>query len=199
MTADGAGRPAVFLDRDGVVLKEAGFLIDSAKIRIAPGVPGALARLQRAGFELVIVTNQTAIARGLASEDRVAEIHRIVASRVEAEGGGAIRGFYVCPHHPSADLAEYRVACQCRKPRPGLLLRAAEELGLALRRSFMVGDRVTDIAAGARAGCRTVLVRAGGGYLEPPIETVEPLEPELRAHHVCDDLPAAADWILETA
>jgi D-glycero-D-manno-heptose 1,7-bisphosphate phosphatase len=196
MTPDGAGRPAVFLDRDGVLLDESGFLVDAAQIRIVPGAPAALARLGRAGFELVVVTNQTVVARGLASEDRVTEIHRVLAARLASEGGAAISGFYVCPHHPSASVAEYRLACGCRKPRPGLLFRAAEELGLDLGRSYMVGDRITDVAAGARAGCRTALVRAGGAYLQPPIETVEPLDPDIRADHVCDDLPAAADWIL---
>ena len=194
MSTDG-GRPAVFLDRDGVVIEEAGLLVDAARIRIAPGVPAALARLGNAGFELVVVTNQTVVARGLTSEEGVAEIHRAVAERLAAEGGAVVSGFYVCPHHPSADVAAYRLACECRKPRPGLILRAAEELRLDLRSSFMVGDRITDIAAGARAGCRTVLIRAGG-YLEPPIETLEPLEPDIRADHVCDDVPAAVDWIL---
>jgi D-glycero-D-manno-heptose 1,7-bisphosphate phosphatase len=193
-----ADRSAVFLDRDGVILEERGFVIDPEDIRILPGVPQALARLQRAGLELVVVTNQTAVARGLMSEDRVAEIHGVIASRLAAGGGARIAGFYVCPHHPRADVPEYRVACDCRKPRPALILRAAAELGLDVRASFMVGDRVTDIAAGARAGCRTVLVRTGA-HLAPPIDVVEPLEPGLSADHECDDLPAAADWILETA
>jgi D-glycero-D-manno-heptose 1,7-bisphosphate phosphatase len=192
------GRPAVFLDRDGVILEEAGFVTDPEDIRILTGVAQALERLQRAGFELVVVTNQTAIARGLVSEDRVAQVHQLLRSRLEQATGARIGGFYVCPHHPSADLAEYRVACDCRKPRPGLLLRAASELGLDLRGSFMVGDRVTDIAAGARAGCRTVLVRTGA-HLEPPIEVVEPLEPDLAADFECDDLPEAVNWITKMA
>jgi D-glycero-D-manno-heptose 1,7-bisphosphate phosphatase len=197
VSPDAAGQPAVFLDRDGVILEEDGFVVDANRIRILPGAPQALARLTRAGFELVVVTNQTAVARGLASEDRVAEIHGLLTSRLAAEGAH-IAGFYVCPHHPSADIPEYRVACECRKPRPGLILRAAHELDLDVRRSFMVGDRVTDIAAGARAGCRTVLVRTGA-HLEPPIELVEPLELGLGADHECADLDAATDWILETA
>lgn len=172
-------------------------MVDAAGIRIAPGASGALERLERAGFQLVVVTNQTVIARGLAGEDRVAEIHGLLTSRLAAEGAH-LAGVYVCPHHPSADVPEYRIACECRKPRPGLILRAADELGLDVRRSFMVGDRVTDIAAGASAGCRTVLVRTGA-HLEPPIELVEPLDPGVSADHECDDLQAAADWILETA
>jgi D-glycero-D-manno-heptose 1,7-bisphosphate phosphatase len=194
VTAGSRRKRAVFLDRDGVILDEVGLLTDPRDIRIAAGAPEALTRLRGAGFELVVVTNQTVVARGLASEGRVAEIHRLVAARL-AERGAAISAFYVCPHHPSADLEAYRVACDCRKPRPGLLLRAADELGLDLERSFMIGDRITDVAAGARVGCRTVLVRTGA-HLAPVIETVEPLDPTLSADHVCNDVVEAVDWIL---
>lgn len=197
MQSDEAGRPAIFLDRDGVILEEGGFVLDPDDLRIVPGAPEALGRLERAGFELVVVTNQAAVARGLTGEDKVAEIHGLLTSRLAAEGAH-IAAIYVCPHHPSADVPEYRIICDCRKPRPGLILRAADELGLDVRTSFMIGDRVTDIAAGASAGCRTVLVRTGA-HLEPTIELVEPLDPDLRPDHACDDLRAAVDWILEAA
>lgn len=196
MAAAGTAR-AVFLDRDGVILVENGFVVEPAGIRVAPDAPEALARLRENGFDLVVVTNQSAVARGLASEERVRAVHERLGEMLAAAGAD-VRAFYVCPHHPSADVAAYRVACDCRKPRPGLLLRAAAELGIDLAASVMVGDRLSDVAAGRRAGCRTVLVRTGA-HLEPPIELLEPLEPDLAADHVCDTLGEAAAWILASA
>ena len=115
---------------------------------------------------------------------------------LEQAGGPHLDGFYFCPHHPNATLSEYQVDCDFRKPRPGLLSRAAREHNLILAASFMVGDRITDIIAGARAGCRTVLIQTGE-HQAPPIETVEPLDELVQPDHVCADLRAAAEWILE--
>jgi D-glycero-D-manno-heptose 1,7-bisphosphate phosphatase len=188
-------RRAVFLDRDGVLIEDKGLLVDPAEMRILPGAFEATRKLSDAGFALVAVTNQPVIARGLATEQVIAEIHVRLAACIEAEGGGSIAGFYFCPHHPNADLPEYRIDCDCRKPRPGLLLEAAADLRLDLRRSVMVGDRMTDVAAGARAGCCTVLVRTGA-HLQPEIQTPDPVDPQLEADHACDDLASAAVWIL---
>ena len=187
-----AGRPGVLLDRDGVLVEEAGLPL--GELVPAPDAADSLRRLAAAGLELAVVTNQTVVARGVATEEQVAGANRRLAA---ALGRPALR-FFVCPHHPSADDARYRVECACRKPRPGLLLRAAEELGLDLERSVMVGDRVSDVAAGARAGCRTVLLRTGA-HREPPIESPEPIGPGVRADHECDDLRSAVDWILGEA
>ena len=116
-------------------------------------------------------------------------------SLLKTAGAPRLDGIYFCPHHPNATLATYRSDCDCRKPRAGLFLRAARELDLDLSRSFAVGDRLTDIIAGARAGCRTVLVETGK-HLDPAIETVEPLDTAVRADYTCADLAAAASWIL---
>lgn len=175
-------RPAVFLDRDGVLLDD--------ELHVMPGVRDALQRLHSAAFALVVVTNQTIISRGVATEEEVDEAHWRLREQLPE-----IDAFYVCPHHPNADVDRYRIECDCRKPRPGLLLRAAEELELDLARSWMVGDRISDIAAGARAGCRTVLVRTGA-HLESPIVSPDPIDPALRADREADDLPAAASAIL---
>jgi D-glycero-D-manno-heptose 1,7-bisphosphate phosphatase len=113
---------------------------------------------------------------------------------VEA-GAPRLDGWYFCPHHPAATLPAYRVDCECRKPRPGMLRQAARDLWLDLTASFMVGDRLTDVAAGVRAGCRTALVETGR-HAAPPIETVEPVDPAVRPDAVCADLSAAVDWIL---
>lgn len=188
----------MFLDRDGVVVDDVDLLRDAGLIRVPADVPAALASLAEASFELVVVTNQTVVARGLASEDDVDALNREVAARVAAAGGPLVDAFYVCPHHPAATDERYRADCDCRKPRPGLLVRAARERELDLSRSFLVGDRPSDVAAGAAAGCRTVLVRTGM-HTAAPIESPEPLDPALRADHECDTVAEAAAWILEVA
>jgi len=188
--------PAVFLDRDGVLIKDIHLLTNPEDIRVLEGVPQALRSLKQAGFKLIVVSNQTVVARGLLTEQEVYAINAEMERLLKQAGGPHLDGFYFCPHHPNATLPAYRIACECRKPRPGLLLRAAGEHNLDLSASFMVGDRITDIIAGARAGCRTVLVQTGK-HVEPPIETVEPLDELVQSDHVCADLKAAAEWILQ--
>ena len=187
-------RPAVFVDRDGVLIQDNGFVIHDDQIVLLDGVPEALCSLEASGMALVVVTNQAAVARGLIGEEELVRINKAVADRIEQAGGPRLDAFYYCPHHPDADLVEYRVVCSCRKPRPGMLRRAAEEHGLDLRASFLVGDRMSDIAAGAAAGCRTVLVTCGR-HDAPPIVTVDPLA-DCRPDHRCADLRTASTWIL---
>ncbi len=186
---------AVFLDRDGVLVEDAGLLTRAADFRLLPGVPAALTALKNAGFRLVVVTNQTIVARGLATEQDVVTLNAHLQRLLTQAGAPPLDGCYFCPHHPKATLPAYRVDCECRKPKPGLLLRAAQEHGLDLGSSFAVGDRITDIIAGARAGCRTILVQTGR-HTEAPIETAEPLDTSIQPDHTCADLPGAAAWIL---
>ena len=186
---------AIFLDRDGVLIEDVDLLANPGDIRILEGVPQALTSLKEAGFQLILISNQTVVARGLVTEQGVWAIHAEMERLLEQAGGPCLDGFYFCPHHPNATLPAYRIACECRKPRPGLLLRAAREHNLNLGASFVVGDRITDIIAGAKAGCRTVLVQTGE-HQAPPIETVEPLDESVQPDHVCADLKAAAGWIL---
>jgi D-glycero-D-manno-heptose 1,7-bisphosphate phosphatase len=187
-------RPAVFLDRDGVLVHDDGFILREEQIRVIDSVAPALQSLKAAGMAIIVVTNQASVARGLISEEELIRINEAVADRIEQAGGPRLEVFYYCPHHPDADLVEYRVVCACRKPRPGMLGRAAEEHRLDLRASFLVGDRTSDIAAGAAAGCRTVLVTCGR-HDAPPIVTVEPLA-DCRPDHVCTDLRTASTWVL---
>ena len=168
------------------------------QFRILPGVPDALARLRRAGFALVVASNQAVVARGLATAVDVRRLNQHLEGLLVEAGAPRLDGWYFCPHHPSATLPAYRGDCECRKPRPGLLLQAARDLGLDLAASFMVGDRLTDVAAGVRAGCRTALVETGR-HAAPPIATVEPLELAVGPDAVCADLAAAAHWILGKA
>jgi D-glycero-D-manno-heptose 1,7-bisphosphate phosphatase len=155
-------KPAVFLDRDGVVIEDSHYLGDATRMRLVPGSGEAIAALNRAGWEVVVVTNQSGVARGLFSLDSVGLVHDSLAAML-AEHGARIDSFQFCPHHPEAEVAEFRQDCDCRKPKPGMLHRAARELGLDLAASWMIGDRVSDLEAGAAAGCRTVLVRTGYG------------------------------------
>jgi D-glycero-D-manno-heptose 1,7-bisphosphate phosphatase len=186
---------AIFLDRDGVLIEDAHLLTDPGEIRVLEGVPQALGKLKQAGFKLIVVSNQTVVARGLATEQEVYAVNAEIDRLLEQAGGPHLDGFYFCPHHPNATLPAYRIVCECRKPRPGLLLRAAREHDVNLGASFAVGDRITDVIAGARAGCRTVLIQTGE-HQSPLIETVEPLDETVQPDHVCADLRAAARWIL---
>lgn len=186
--------PAVFLDRDGVLVEDVDLLVRADQVRILPGVPEALQALKASGFLLVVVSNQAVVARGLATEEDVLLLERDIERRLEACGGVKPDAFFFCPHHPHATVPAYRVDCTCRKPRPGLLLKASVECGIDLVRSYMVGDRRTDVAAGARAGCRTILVETGK-HAVASIETPDPPPAELRPDYVCSGLAPAAAWI----
>lgn len=178
-----------------MLVADRGFTTEPGQFQVLPGVPAALARLQRAGFALVVVSNQAVVARGLLTEAALKDLERELEQCLMALGAPALDGFYSCPHHPAATLPEYRLDCPCRKPRPGLLLQAARDLGLDLAASFMVGDRPTDLQAGQAAGCRSVWVQTGR-HLDPPIETPEASGPAAMPVLVCADLAAAAAWIL---
>jgi D-glycero-D-manno-heptose 1,7-bisphosphate phosphatase len=187
--------PAVFLDRDGVLIEDVDLLISPEQVRIFPGVPAALTLLRAAGFKLIVVSNQTVVARGLASEKQVQDINDFIAAKLQETGAPAIDAWLFCPHHPNATLPQFRINCDCRKPKPGMLFQAKAKHDLDLSQSFMIGDRITDITAGARAGCRTILVQTGK-HLEPPIETSDPLDHSVVPDYSCADLDAAAKWIL---
>ncbi|MBK8977548.1 MAG: HAD family hydrolase [Planctomycetes bacterium] len=182
-------RPAVFLDRDGTLNEERGSCGDPLGVRVLPGVAEALARLRAAGFVLVVVTNQSGVARGHYGEADVARVHW----HLQRELGNAVTAWLHCPHHPSEGDGPYRRDCDCRKPAPGLLERAARLLALDLRRSWLVGDAARDLLAGAAAGLRTVLVECGK---DPRAERDALRAARCEPDGVCADLPAAAARIL---
>ena len=189
----GVDKP-VFLDRDGVLIADVGPLTAAADIRVLPGVAEALALLHDAGFALVVVSNQTAVARGLASEDDVRALQQEIELRLASAGAPPIDDFLFCPHHPSATDPAYRAACSCRKPEPGLIQLACARHGIDASASVMIGDRPSDVVAGRRAGCRAVWLRTGR-HTDRPIETAVPFETPV-PHHVCDDLLSAAHWLV---
>jgi D-glycero-D-manno-heptose 1,7-bisphosphate phosphatase len=161
-----SGRRAVFLDRDGVInelVAEPGSGVHESplspeQVRLIPGAAGAASRLARAGYTLVCVTNQPAAAKAKASPEQLLAVHRRVLELLAAEGV-TLEGSYLCLHHPHGVLPDLSKRCVCRKPAPGMLLAAAAALGLELGSSWMVGDTDADMAAGAAAGCRTLLIR----------------------------------------
>lgn len=155
-------RPTVFLDRDGTVNAEVHYLSQPDQLRLLPTVSEAISMLNSIEIAVVIVTNQAGIARGYFPEHRLIEIHDHL-KRMLAEQHAQLDGIYYCPHHPTAGLGAYRIVCECRKPMPGMLTRAAADLELDLPRSLMIGDRESDLQAGANAGCQTALVTTGYG------------------------------------
>lgn len=185
----------VFLDRDGVLIEDVGPLTDAADIRVLPGVAEALRMLHDAGFALVVVSNQTVVARGLLDEPQVRALHGEVERALTEAGAPALDGFYFCPHHPEATAPAFRSACECRKPGPGLIHRACDEHGFTAAHGVMVGDRPSDVVAGARAGCRTVWVQTGR-HDDAPIVVPGGFE-AARPDHLCADLLAAARWIVQ--
>jgi len=179
-------RSAVFLDRDGTINVEKNYLCRVEDFEFIDGVPAAIRCLNRAGLPVVVVTNQSGIARGFYGRSEVEKLHRHV-DRLLAAFGARIDAWYLCPHLPDNSS----VKCDCRKPAPGLLQRAAAERGIDLARSWMVGDKPADLKAGLAAGCRSLLVKTGYGYAA----VAEAMELKVP---VVESLVEAVDLILRT-
>ena len=182
-------RPAVFLDRDGTVVEEVDYLARPEQLRLIPGAASAIRALNEQGLAVVVVTNQSAIARGMLTEDGLDAIHQRLTDMLAAEGAH-LDAIYYCPHLTEGDLAPYDRPCDCRKPAPGMLLQAAKEHCIDLTVSTMIGDSLRDLDAGAAAGCKTlILVRTGHGVTEEAASA-------LRASFVAADLAAAVVELL---
>lgn len=176
-------RKAVFLDRDGTINEEREYLSRVEDFSLIEGAAEAISLLGDAGFLVVVVTNQSGIGRGYYSEEDFENINRHMASELEKHGA-KVNASYFCPHHPSHGKGKYKAECDCRKPLPGMLLKAAADLGIDLASSWMVGDKKSDIDAGIAAGCSSILVRTGYG--------------EAEARLVQQDLPVADDLLAAT-
>lgn len=194
-TKHNALRPAVFLDRDGTINEQMGYINHLSRFHLLPGAAEAIRVLNEHGLPVVVVTNQSGLARGYFPESLLAEVHAEM-NRQLASAGARIDGLYICPHHPEAKMEQYRQLCNCRKPKTGLLEQAARDMGLDLRRSFMVGDRWSDVRCGAAVGAATVLVLTGYGrgdlcYIGPG----QAIQPD----HVAENLQTAVSWICAQA
>lgn len=181
-------RRAIFLDRDGTVNEERHYLADPDLVALTENVAQAIAAANAAGLLVVVVTNQAGVGRGYFPLAAVGAVNRRIEELLAAQSARVDR-FYACPHHPREGIGEYLVDCECRKPKPGMLLQAAREFGIDLPRSFLIGDSRTDLEAGAAAGCRTMLVRTGHGV------AVEVTPEDVAALNICGILPNAFEAI----
>jgi D-glycero-D-manno-heptose 1,7-bisphosphate phosphatase len=185
-------RPAVFMDRDGTLTEEVGYVNHPRRLRLLPRSAEAVRRLNTAGLAAIVVTNQTGIARGYFSEAVLHAVNAELVARLKDEGA-YLDGIYVCTHHPSEGAPPHRGDCDCRKPKPGLLLRAAQDHGLDLTRATLVGDKPSDLVAARAVGATPVLVLTGYGLGEWEYRRATfPVPPE----HVAEDLLDAVDWVL---
>ncbi len=175
---------AIFLDKDGTLIENLPYNVDPAAIRLMPGAAEGLRMLIAAGYRVIIVSNQSGVARGYFREEALRGVEARLRDLL-AVYDVPLAGFYFCPHHPVGIIAEYAVQCTCRKPEPGLIFRAACEHSIDLSQSWLVGDILNDVEAGRRAGCKTILIDNGN-------ETEWILSRERLPHHVVADLTEAA-------
>lgn len=179
---------AVFLDKDGTLVENVPYNVDPAQIRLTDGALEGLQALHAAGYRLVVVSNQSGVARGYFPIEALEDVRQRLSALL-AEGGVPLTGFYFCPHWPEGRVRQYTQECFCRKPRPGMLFQAGRELDLNLAQSWLVGDILDDIEAGRRAGCGTVLIDNGG-------ETLWQLSPLRQPNQRVKTLAEAAQAIL---
>jgi D-glycero-D-manno-heptose 1,7-bisphosphate phosphatase len=181
-------RRTVFLDKDGTLLENVPYNIDSKRMQFTQGAVAGLQLLHAANYALIVITNQSGVARGYFSEAALTELEQHLYKQLE-EVGVSLAGFYYCPHHPDGVVAPYNINCACRKPQPGLLYKAAMEHNIDLSQSWFIGDILHDVEAGRAAGCRTILINNGN-------ETEWNLSLKRLPHHVVIDLQEAAKIIL---
>jgi D-glycero-D-manno-heptose 1,7-bisphosphate phosphatase len=183
--------PAAFLDRDGTIIEEVGYLDRPERVALYPYTVDAIRALNRAGVRVVLISNQSGIARGFFDEAMVDRVHARLGDLLQ-RGGAHIDAYYYCPHHPDGKVAGYARVCECRKPARGLVDRAVQEFHVDLGRSFTVGDRWLDVALARTVGARGILVRTGYG------QTVESQRPDaLHADAIVNNLIDAVGWILD--
>ncbi|MFC1903353.1 D-glycero-alpha-D-manno-heptose-1,7-bisphosphate 7-phosphatase [Chloroflexota bacterium] len=181
---------AVFLDRDGTIIEDTGYPHERSKIKFLPRVSEAIKLLNKNGFKVIVTTNQAGVARGYFTEETVREINSYIKESL-ARHGATIDKVYYCPHHVEGIIEEYRKECYCRKPNPGMIEAAINEFNIDAKSSFAIGDKISDIEAGHRAGCKAILL-VGEGSLN---KEEEGLAPDLPA---VTDLYEATEWIIKS-
>jgi D-glycero-D-manno-heptose 1,7-bisphosphate phosphatase len=184
---------AVFIDRDGTLCEEVGYVNHPSRLRLLPRTAEAIRLLNTSQIKAVMVTNQSGVARGYFSESVLHAVNDELVSQLKIHAA-FLDGLYVCVHHPTEGAPPYRAHCDCRKPAPGLLQRAADELGIDLERSYMIGDKISDVAVGQRVGAAGILVLTGYGLGEWEYQRSQwAAQPD----HVAADLLEAVGWILQ--
>lgn len=187
---------AIFLDRDGVINEDTGHLHKISDLKFYKDVIGSLVKLSKSSFKIIIITNQAGIGKGYYTEDEYKEFERKYLEKLQKDSDGKIRidGVYYCPHHPELGVGKYKIECNCRKPSHGMLLKAAKEHKIDLAKSFMIGDKYSDISAGRKAGCKTILVKTGdksGNIIKDDNEI------NVKPNYVFQDINNAIDFILK--
>jgi D-glycero-D-manno-heptose 1,7-bisphosphate phosphatase len=185
------GHRAVFLDRDGTICEEVGYLDSVERLRLIPGSAAAIKSLNDRGLKAVVVTNQSGVARGFFPESRLRELHGELERQLGKEGAH-LDGIYYCPHHPIEGSDPYLKVCECRKPASGLLFQAAANLGLDLKVSYVIGDHYSDVECAQRVGAKGILVLTGHGGDSLAEKETWPLPPA----YIAPDLYAAVQWVI---
>jgi D-glycero-D-manno-heptose 1,7-bisphosphate phosphatase len=182
----------VFLDRDGTVSEEVGYVNHLSRYKLFPSTAQAIKKLNKAGLKAILITNQAGVARGYFTEDLIWRVHEKLVSEL-ANFDARLDGIYYCPHHPSAGEPPYRANCDCRKPKPGLIYKAAQEHEIDISKSFMVGDKYTDVELAQSIGIKGVMVMTGYGIGEYEYQrNTWPKMPD----KIATDLLDAVDWII---
>jgi D-glycero-D-manno-heptose 1,7-bisphosphate phosphatase len=180
---------AVFLDRDGTIIEDVGYLSSPEQIKFIPGSIDAIKSLNQSGYKVIVISNQSGVARGHFSEDMLQTVDKVV-HRGLLHGGAHVDAHYYCPHHPQHGVYPYKQECDCRKPNTGLVKQAAKKFDIDLKSSFMIGDKATDIELGKRSGVKTAMVRTGYGVKE--------LEKAKDPDKIAENLAEAVKWVLST-
>ncbi len=184
-------KKAVFLDRDGTINEEMGYINHAFRFRVFDFVPEAIKILNECGFIVFVVTNQSGLARGYFSEDLLQTIHKNLVLKVEKENA-KIEKIYFCPHHPKGKIQKYQTDCNCRKPKPGMIEIAKKEYNIDLKNSYTIGDRYQDVQFGKNVGLKTIMVLTGYGLGEYTYQKNSwPEQPD----HICNNLLEAANFI----
>ena len=187
---------AVFLDRDGVINEEVGYLDSLDKLKIIPGAYEAIRLINESGMKAVVISNQAGVAKGLFTEEFVRKTNDCLQT-ILSQQGAFINNFYYCPHHPTEGTEPYRQICDCRKPAPGMLIKAAQDLNIDLSVSYLVGDRFLDMEAAKKAGVKGILVKTGTGKELLQDDVQDKATPDSKPDFIASDILEAVRWILD--
>jgi D,D-heptose 1,7-bisphosphate phosphatase len=183
---------AVFLDKDGTINEDLGYIADPEDIKLLAGAGEAIKLLNQAGYKTIVISNQSGVARGRFTENTLQYLNKVLHKQILG-GGGFLDYIYYCPHHPEIGIHPYKTECECRKPKPGMIKRGAREHNIDLSASYMIGDKDSDIEAGKNAGLKTILVLTGYGK-----DTLIALEAKkITPDHIANDLLEAVKWLLK--